>query len=63
MIYIAIYKCKNCNEKIVDEDAKFKKLDVAIKDIKKRNITHTCESNTAGRTVGVLELVGFWEKK
>lgn len=63
MIYRAIYKCKNCNEKIVDEDATYKKLEAAIKDINKRTITHTCESNTAGRTVGVLELVGFWEKK
>lgn len=62
-VYKAIYKCKNCGEKIVDEDATFKKLQDAIKKIKATNTTHTCENSSGSRTLGVLELVGFWEKK
>lgn len=62
-LYKAIYKCKQCGEKIIDEDAIYKKLEEAIKKIKSMNTTHTCENNSGSRTLGVLELVGFWEKK
>jgi hypothetical protein len=61
--YKAIYKCKQCNEKILDEDVVFNNIEKAIKKIAGTVMTHTCENNSGSRKIGVLEHIGFWEKK
>lgn len=59
----AIYKCKQCNEKILDEEVAFPNIEKAMKKIALGRMTHTCENNTGSRRIGILEHVGFWEKK
>jgi hypothetical protein len=59
----AIYKCRQCGEKILDEDVTFKGVEKAVKKISSSVMTHTCESNTGSRKIGILDHIGFWEKK
>ena len=59
----AVYKCKQCGEKILDEEVTFPNIEKAMKKIASGKTTHTCENNTGSRMIGILEHVGFWEKK
>jgi hypothetical protein len=59
----AIFKCKLCNEVILDEGVVFKKLEDAVKKIKAGSHTHNCENHSASRKIGLLEHVGFYEHK
>ncbi len=61
-IFKPIYKCKQCKLEILDDDAGYRSMKIALKSIGEKT-THVCENSSGSRKIGILELIGFWEKK